>query len=147
LNVDPRGRFVSYDMEVWAPRPFQVQPASLPDPSRWERWEREEGISWAYEPGSWWHIVIDPPRSLDDDEELQEYGPPEAVLAARADARHMVDMSLEPIGAPEEGYKQLYEIGPALANVVNGVCYDPQQDQVIPPPRRPWYAIGSRGRR
>jgi hypothetical protein len=131
-------------MEVWASRPFEVQPASLPDPSHWERWDRDDGVSWAYEPGAWWHIVIDSPRSLDDDEELREFGPPEAVLAAQADARHMVNMSLEPIGAPEEGYKQLYEIGPALANVINGVCYDPQKDQVIPPPRRPWYVIGSR---
>jgi hypothetical protein len=146
-NADLRGRVVSYDVEVWAPQPFQVQPASLPDPSRWEGGEGEEGVSWAYEPGSWWHIVIDPPRALEDDEELQEFGPPDAVLAVQANVGHMVNLSLEPIGAPEEGYKQLYEVGPALASAVKGVCYDPQLDQVIPPPQRPWYAFGWRRRR
>jgi hypothetical protein len=100
---------MSLDVSVWTPSVPHL-PEDLPDSAQWARY----GDTVAYE-ASDWQVVAVP-----GDEE-----PPPDVLAALPSASAVVHFSLEPIGAPDEGYAWLERVVRHLATVLQGVWVDP----------------------
>ncbi len=101
---------MSMDVSVWS-RGDIALPAALPQAEAWAHY----GEEWAYE-GDGWQVVV----SLGEEDQ-----PDDAVLEALPDAKTVVYVSLEPIGAEPAGYRWLEEVVRGLARQSGGVWVDP----------------------
>ena len=106
---------MSLDWDLYAPRAECVRPHL----SRREEWEEEHEGVFSYV-GDGWLLHVTEPQSI----------PPEAIpLDLRPlaeDLSHTVGFSLEPIGAPKEGYDFLAATVNAIARGLSAVGYDPE---------------------
>jgi len=101
---------MSMEISVWS-RGDVALPVTLPQADSWKQY----GEEWAYE-GDGWQVVV----SLGEGDD-----PDEAVLEALPEAKTVVYVSLEPIGAAPAGYQWLEEVFRALARQSSGVWVDP----------------------
>ena len=100
---------MSMDLEVWSPNEVTL-PDDLPDSERWV----QHGGDFAREEDEWQVLVIPETRSPSAD-----------VTARLSKTARGVCVTLEPIGAPEEGYKYLETTVRHLARVSEGLWLSP----------------------
>ena len=100
---------MSMDLEVWSAIPFDL-PEVLPDPTRWIHAQGQ----YYYDSGAW---VVFFARS--------DHEPTSAILGALPGAVYVACVTLEPIGAQEEGYIMLEKTVRTLAERTGGVWVDP----------------------
>jgi len=104
---------MSMDLSVWSATPFEL-PGQLPRAGSWVRHPEE----WQFESSGWLVTVLATGRS---DCDL----PSDAVLQEVPDASYVAYVTLEPIGADQEGYDFLEEVVRTLARATAGVWVDP----------------------
>jgi hypothetical protein len=107
---------MSMDLAVWVEEEVQL-PAALPDPASWTVTESE----WAFE-GEGWQVLVLPANDLPDDDITTHF----------PNAKSVFYISLEPMGAPLEGYEFLEKTVRGLATQGHGVWVDPD-GQVFQP--------------
>jgi|GEM_PF-809862 len=112
---------MSYDLSVYCTEPFEDR-SVLPEPERWTA-SRKPGFddeTWTYEHGRW--LINTGPSAP-----LLEEDIPEEVTGALPGIAHLVELSMEPLGAPKTGYAMLRRTARAIARTSRGVILD-QQD-------------------
>jgi hypothetical protein len=101
---------MSMDLEVWSSKTLTL-PGDLPEPGRWAQY----GNDFVWEADEWQVSVV------------QEARPPSKEVAARlSDNARGVCVTLEPIGAPEEAYRQLETTVRHLARISEGLWLSAQ---------------------
>lgn len=109
---------MSYDVSIWCVEPFK-DPSSLPNADSWTIRDSH----WSIEGKGW---VL---NSAASDVALAE-DIPEEVAPILPGIQHVVHLSLQPIHAPEAGFKTLRKTAKAIAKAARGVVLDPQADSV-----------------
>jgi len=106
---------VSLDIEVYTNRPSSLANllANLPDRASWEDFGAELAFA-----GDGWQVLISEPEEI----ELRDV--PAHFAALLTDARYLVALTLEPIGAPEEGYSFLERVLESVGSATGGVSND-----------------------
>ncbi len=112
---------MSYDLQIWA----TLDPAidlALPEP---ERWQKDQRI-WV-RAGRGWQVIVGPTHRIDPDDI------PDGARAALPGVQHMIEVSLEPMGAPLSAHALLRRTAKALAIAAHGAIVDHQTDTVTTP--------------
>jgi hypothetical protein len=100
---------MSMDLEVWSTREFNF-PAELPRPTSWKRYNDE----FAFEQERWQVLVL-----------AEEREPDPPVVQKLPGAKFVAGITLEPIGAEDDGYDFLEAVVRSVAREVGGVWVDP----------------------
>jgi hypothetical protein len=109
---------MSYDISVWCLEPFR-DPSALPNAGSWTVRESH----WSIEGKGW--ILNSGPSDIVLPEDI-----PEDVVPVLPGIQHVVHLTLEPIDAPEAGFKALRKAAKTIAKASRGVVLDPQAGSV-----------------
>lgn len=109
---------MSYDLSVWCVEPFR-DPAALADAGAW----KPDCNGWMLEGRGW--LLHAGPSDAVLDEDL-----PDEVRGALPGMAHVVNLSLEPIGAPKAAYAAPRRTAKLVSRAARGAVFDPQAGTV-----------------
>lgn len=112
---------MSYDLRVWSVRE-PAMPAALPEADRWVA----NGDGWSAGSGSWQVTASAASRVLAEDL-------PAAIETALPGIAHLVEIAVEPIGAPEAARRLALRAAKELAKSAHGLVEDRQTDEITLP--------------
>jgi hypothetical protein len=112
---------MSYDIEIWAARTPDWD-GFLADEAGWE----QQGDSWI-RPGRDWQVVVFREQRVEAEDI------PTDVDQALPGIRFLLQIHLEPLGAPKSAYRVLHRTLKRLAKDSHGVILDPQTDEITLP--------------
>jgi hypothetical protein len=106
---------VSLDVEVYAAAPVSAAEllSQLPEPAQWS----DFGGELSYE-GDGWQVLVGDAEEADADEV------PEDLAGLLPEARYLIPITLEPIGAPDDGQAFLERVIEAVGSTTSGVTND-----------------------
>lgn len=102
---------MSMDIIIWAACTLNI-PTDLPQPEKWLSHKLEDMSYWSFQsPGSEWQLVFENPKG---------YSVPKPILEVYPNIKVGYALTLEPMGAPKDGYKFLNETISAIAKKCSG---------------------------
>jgi hypothetical protein len=106
---------LSLDVEVYSNRASSLAELRTVLPSH-ESWQ-DYGGELAFE-GEEWQVLVGEPEAI------ETMDVPPDLAALMGDAQYRIPLTLEPIGAPEEGQRFLESVLQSVGSVTGGVSYD-----------------------